>query len=204
MNNRKENNNFYVITGGPGVGKTTLLDELKRRNHQIVPEIARELIKEQQTKKGNALPWRNKNLYKEVMFERSISSYREIDNKNNKGKLIFFDRGFLDSICYAELIQSKISERMKSYAENWRYNKSVFMLPPWNEIYQTDKERKQDWKEAVLTYEKMCETYKNYDYRIVEVPKISVDERADYILEFIDQIDFNENECLQKYKNTKQ
>ena len=36
-----------MITGGPGVGKTTLLEELKNRNHQIVPEIAREIIKEQ-------------------------------------------------------------------------------------------------------------------------------------------------------------
>ncbi len=48
----KENNNFYIITGGPGVGKTTLLEELKNRNYQIVPEIARELIKEQQANNG--------------------------------------------------------------------------------------------------------------------------------------------------------
>ena len=43
---------------------------------------------------------------------------------------------------------------MKSYAENWRYNKSIFILPPWQEIYETDNERKQDWEEAVLTFEK--------------------------------------------------
>jgi predicted ATPase len=183
----KKNNNFYVITGGPGVGKTTLLEELKRRNYEIVPEIARELIKEQQKDNGKALPWENKNLYKEMMFDRSISSFEEIDNHTNKEKPIFFDRGFLDTICYAELIESKISERMKSYAENWRFNKSVFMLPPWQEIYETDNERKQDWKEAVLTFEKMSETYKHYGYRIIEIPKKPVSERADFVLEFIEQ-----------------
>ncbi|MDR7128041.1 putative ATPase [Algoriphagus sp. 4150] len=182
----KENNNFYVITGGPGVGKTTLLEELKRRNYEIVPEIARELIKEQQKDNGKALPWENKNLYKEMMFDRSISSFEEIDKNANKENPIFFDRGFLDTVCYAELIESEISEPMKSYAESWRYNKNVFMLPPWQEIYETDNERKQDWKEAVLTFERMSETYKNYGYRIIELPKISVSKRADFVLEFIE------------------
>lgn len=59
----KENNNFYVLTGGPGVGKTTLLEELERRNYEIVPEIARELIKEQQKTNGQVLPWKDKELY---------------------------------------------------------------------------------------------------------------------------------------------
>jgi len=183
----KKNDNFYIITGGPGVGKTTLLEELKSRKYNIIPEIARELIKEQQKDNGKALPWKNKNLYKEIMFDRSISSFEETENNTNKEKPIFFDRGFLDTICYAELIESEISERMKSYAKNWRYNKSVFLLPPWQEIYETDNERKQDWKEAVLTFEKMSETYKSYDYRIIEIPKKSVSERADFILEFIEQ-----------------
>lgn len=182
----KENNNFYVITGGPGVGKTTLLDKLKKRNYKVVPEIARELIKEQQNTNGKALPWKNKNLYKEMMFDRSIKSFEEAENDTNKGNPIFFDRGFLDTICYAELIESEISERMESYAKNWRYNKTVFMLPPWQEIYETDNERKQDWKEAVLTFEKMSETYKKYGYNIIEVPKKTVNERVDFVLKIIE------------------
>ncbi|WP_289023756.1 AAA family ATPase [uncultured Salegentibacter sp.] len=45
-----------MITGGSGEGKTTLLEELKNRNYQIVPEIAREIIKKQQAVNGEALP----------------------------------------------------------------------------------------------------------------------------------------------------
>lgn len=40
----KSNNNFYVLTGGPAVGKTTLLKEMQKRGYKIVPEIARGLI----------------------------------------------------------------------------------------------------------------------------------------------------------------
>nr|WP_289023921.1 AAA family ATPase [uncultured Salegentibacter sp.] len=82
-------------------------------------------------------------------------------------------------------MQSEIDERMESYARNWKYNKIVFMLLPWLEIYETDSERNQDWERAVLTFEKMCETYKTFGYDIVEVPKVLVSDRADFILKFI-------------------
>lgn len=181
----KSNSNFYVLTGGPAVGKTTLLEELQKRGYEIVPEIARELIKEQQKNNGNALPWKNKDLYKEIMFDRSVNSFEYIDKKVNHQSPVFFDRGFLDTICYAKLIQSEISEQMRTYAENWRYNKNVFILPPWQEIYETDNERKQYWDEAVLTFEIMSETYKSYGYNVIRLPKKSVKERADFVLDFI-------------------
>lgn len=187
MNTLKENDNFYVITGGPGVGKTTLLNALQNRGYEIVPEIARELIKEQEATNGTALPWKDKDLYKEIMFDRSISSFKHTEKISNGIKPIFFDRGFLDTMCYAKLIQSEINQTMKSYARNWRYNKNIFILPPWQEIYQTDNERKQDWEEAVLTFKMMKETYKNYGYHIIEVPKTSLVDRVDFILKHMDK-----------------
>lgn len=39
--------NFYIITGGPGAGKTTLLEELSRYKVRCVPEVARQIIREQ-------------------------------------------------------------------------------------------------------------------------------------------------------------
>jgi len=121
------------------------------------------------------------------MFERSINSFEQTEKTLNRENPVFFDRGFLDTICYAELIESEINERMNSYAERWKYNKSIFILPPWQEIYETDNERKQDWEEAVLTFQKMSETYKNYGYRIIVIPKTPISERADFVLEFIEQ-----------------
>ena len=180
-------NNCYVLTGGPAAGKTTLLEELQKRGYEIVPEIARKLIKEQQRNNGDALPWKDKQRYQEMMFERSLDSFQYAAKKVARQAPLFFDRGFLDAICYAQLIQSEISEQMENYADNWRYNKSVFILPPWREIYETDNERKQDWNEVVLTFEKMSETYAHYGYNLVELPKIPVSERADFVLRFIEQ-----------------
>lgn len=174
------NRNFFVITGGPGVGKTTLLHELEKLNFKCVPEVAREIIKEQVSSKGKALPWENTELYKELMMERSIASYKQANQ--NRNEILFFDRGIPDTLSYARLINSTISTQMDFYTNHYRYNEKVFILPPWLEIYTTDSERKQTWKDAVQTYEVLAGTYKQYNYELIEVPKTSVTQRAEFIL----------------------
>ena len=181
----KQNPNFYIITGGPGVGKTTLLTKLQKRGYPIVPEVARQLITEQQQANGEALPWKDKELYKQLMFERSVESYVQAEKNRNNRNPLFFDRSFLDTLCYAQLIGSAISEEMRTYAEHWRYHTDVFILPPWQEIYQTDQQRKQNWDEVLLTHTKMKETYNHYGYQIIEVPKTHAKTRADFVLKCI-------------------
>jgi predicted ATPase len=53
------NPSLFVITGGPGVGKTTLLLELEKQDVACVPEAARRIIQEQVQAKGDAVPWSN-------------------------------------------------------------------------------------------------------------------------------------------------
>src|SRR5436309_15969939 len=81
-------NNFFILTGGPGVGKTTLLIGLGKKNFRCISEVAREIIKEQTKIAGEALPWKNKELFKQLMHERSIEDYNRINHNNNE--IIFF------------------------------------------------------------------------------------------------------------------
>ena len=148
----------------------------------VIPEIARELIQEQQQIHGDALPWKDKKLYMEMMFQRSVESFKKTIKKYSGTRPIFFDRGFLDALCYAAMEGIPIDQEMKTIAETTRYNTHVFILPPWKDIYQKDEQRKQDWNEAVFTYNKMIQTYRGYQYDLVEVPKAPVQERADFIL----------------------
>jgi len=172
--------NFYIITGGPGVGKTTLLKQLEP-DYIIVPEVAREIIKEQVQQNGEGLPWKDRQLYTTLMLNRSIKSFREICSLNTKD-IYFFDRGILDTLCYAEMIGDGISDEMDTIAQTFRYNPRVFILPPWLEIYSADEERKQTWEEAELTYEKMRVTYEKYDYQLIDVPKDTAENRRKFIL----------------------
>ena len=177
------NPDFYIITGGPGVGKTTLLRELENRNFTCVDETAREIIREQVLTSGQALPWKDSDLYLKLMFERSVEAFRKSE-KQERG-IIFFDRAIPDSLTYAEIIGSSQSESMEFYAWNFRYNPKVFFLQPWKEIYETDEERKQSWEEAVFSAKLNASVYQRFGYTIVEVPNVSVQERADFVLKNI-------------------
>lgn len=172
---------FIVITGGPGAGKTTLLSEIQRIGYNYVPEVAREIIQTQVSFNGDALPWKNVLKYRDFMLDESIESYLSALT-NQAGTVLFFDRGIPDTLAYSYLINVPISEKLESAAWKYRYNKQVFILPPWKEIYKTDNERIQDFEEAVATYKIMFATYKQLDYDLIEVPKISVKNRASFIL----------------------
>jgi len=47
---------FFVVTGGPGAGKTSLIIELARRGVHTIPESGRAIIREELQRGGDALP----------------------------------------------------------------------------------------------------------------------------------------------------
>jgi predicted ATPase len=175
------NNLLFVITGGPGAGKTTVLHELTRRGFACVPEVARQIIREQMGSNGDALPWGNTARYAELMMERSVARYRE-----NLGcrEPRFLDRGIPDTLCYAGIIglDANAIVSMRQTCETYRYNQRAIITPPWEQIYTTDGERKQTFAEAVDVYGRMAETYRDCGYELIQLPKISPRERADFIL----------------------
>ncbi len=175
----KAKTNFHIITGGPGVGKTTLIGELRERGYCCVPEVARHIIKEQMEINGDALPWLNTRKYSDIMLLRSIHDFIKYSETD---KLHFFDRGIPDTYGYEVLMNFTMSKKLKDAVTQYRYNSKVFILPPWLEIYETDSERKQGFEEALRTFDVMCKVYSDLGYTIIEVPKASVEERADFIV----------------------
>ncbi len=63
-----------------------------------------------------------------------------------------------------------------------RYDSRVFMTPPWREIYVGDAERRQGFDAAVAEYERLAEAYPLLGYRLDVLPRASVAERADFVL----------------------
>jgi predicted ATPase len=174
-----ENPNLFVITGGPGAGKTTALRELARLGWDTVPEVAREIIQEEVRVGGDALPWADRRAYAELMLERSIASFTA---HTPAAKPVFADRGIPDTLCYARLIGLSDTRTMEEACRCYRYAPIVFLAPPWREIYQTDNERKQDFREAERTYRLMVEVYRTCGYRTVELPKSDPLARVQFIL----------------------
>jgi predicted ATPase len=58
----------------------------------------------------------------------------------------------------------------------------VFVLPPWEAIYESDEARYENFEQAKLIFDHLIETYKNYGYHLIEVPTGTVEERMAFIL----------------------
>jgi predicted ATPase len=172
------NTNLLVVTGGPGSGKTTVLLELKRRGYRFAPEVARQIIQEQVRTGGTALPWNDRELYTRLMLEGSIGSYKA---HTPASEITFADRGIPDTLTYARLIGLEDDAYIRRACAEYRYAPTVFVAPPWAEIYRRDSERKQDWEEAVRTHEINVSIYRECGYDLIELPRASPEARAEFI-----------------------
>lgn len=179
-------NNFYVLTGGPGVGKTSLIHALSKRGFHTVEEDARRIIKQQVSCNEDGVPWLNKARYAQLMFDASLQSYTQ-QKSNNTQTATFFDRGLIDTLCYIKMERLPLPHSFIQHAKTHRYNPLVFLLPPWPEIYTTDSERKQNWEEVLATHALMEQTYIGYGYQPLEVPKTDLSARVDFVVSQIKQ-----------------
>ncbi len=170
---------FFVITGGPGSGKTTLLDSLEKSGYARSLEAGRGVIQQQLSIGGNALPWGDRTHFAELMLEWELRSYKD---SLHRAETVFFDRGVPDVLGYLRLIGEKIPQHMNKAAEQFRYNRRVFIAPPWPEIFRQDQERRQDFTEAVRTYEAMLATYSEFGYELIEISRVPVAERVKFVL----------------------
>jgi predicted ATPase len=169
-----------VVTGGPGSGKTSLIDALQRRGFPRTVEAGRAIIQDQVRIGGEALPWGDREAYAQLMLSWELRSYRETEGRAGP---VFFDRGAPDVIGYLRLCGLPVSFEARAAARLFRYDTLVFIAPPWPEIFTGDAERRQDVAEAARTYEAMAKVYPELSYTLVELPRASIAARADFVLE---------------------
>ncbi|HEV8051946.1 MAG TPA: AAA family ATPase, partial [Parachlamydiaceae bacterium] len=167
-------NNYVVISGCSGGGKSAILSELAYRGYSFVPEPGRQIVKEQIAIEGDALPWINLNKFLELALSRYVFQF----NQKESLKIVFFDRGIVDAI---QLDQAQ-PVYFQNAAKKFRYQRLVFLVPPWEEIFVNDAERKHDFESAKREFEELLIKYKKFGYETVLIPKTTVKERADFIL----------------------
>jgi predicted ATPase len=136
--------------------------------------------------RGVALPWNDTRRYSAIMLERSIASFLQ---NAAIPKAAFCDRGIPDTLGYVRLIGLRdLDAAAAAASRSYRYARTMFAAPPWRAIYVTDKERKQSFAEAIKTYETVVRVYEELGYRSVELPRCSVEERADFVLHNIEPV----------------
>ncbi|HWZ83771.1 MAG TPA: AAA family ATPase [Terriglobales bacterium] len=178
----KATDRFFVLTGGPGSGKSTLVAALRDAGYAGSVEAGRGVIQEQVAIGGRALPWDDRQLFAELMLSWDIRSYHLAEATSG---LVFFDRGIPDVMGYLRLSGLPVPAHVQKAAETFRYHRRVFVAPPWEEIFATDTERKQDFAEAVRTYEALQLVYTECGYELIEIPRVPVAHRVRFVLDAV-------------------
>lgn len=168
---------FVVITGCSGGGKSTLLAELARRGMAVVPEPGRRIVEQELAGDGNALPWVDLAAFARRAIDMALADREAASAATD---WVFFDRGLVDAA--AALEHATGEPALARWCETHRYHRQVFMAPPWPEIYASDPQRPHGFEEGVAEYERLVRTYAGLGYASVELPKLTVAERADFVL----------------------
>lgn len=172
-------NRLHVITGGPGSGKSTLIDALAATGLATSAEVGRQIIKEERAAGGNALPWADHLAFAERMTAREIAAH---DIALASGKTVVLDRGVPDVVGFLRVSSLAVPAAIDAAARRCRYNARVFIAPWWADIFTTDAERKQSAEEARATFGVMVDTYRAYGYRLVELPRTPVAQRVAFVV----------------------
>lgn len=170
---------LFVVTGCSGGGKSSLLDELARRGHSVMPEPGRIIVREELEGAGEALPWVDLKKFAERAIDLGARFYREAAILECP---IFFDRSILDAIAALE----RVGEDVVAYdplVSKYRYANTVFMAPPWRDLFEADEERQHGFDAAVAEYEDLCRFYPVQGYDVLELPKLPLSARADFVEE---------------------
>lgn len=173
---------IVVIIGGPGTGKTTIIDGLITKGYCCYPEISREVTMEAKKQGIEQLFLENPLLFSELLLEgRKKQFHNALSEPHN---VVFLDRGIPDVLAYMHYIGDSYPSFFDQTCRDHIYTK-IFILPPWEEIYISDDERYENYEQAKLIYNHLVETYEKYGYNLIEVPKGTIDERINYILEVL-------------------
>lgn len=171
--------NRIIITGGPGFGKSSIIDELEKRGYNVFHEVSREIIEVQKKSGGDAVPWKDHHAFNEAVFKGRLEHFHAATNGH---KLYFFDRGLPDSLAYLKADENDVPDHFITEVKLNAYYHRVFYTPYWEDIYKKDAQR---WEE--LEYVKKVDAnlrmfYTELGYELVEIPKTDISSRVDFIL----------------------
>jgi predicted ATPase len=166
-----------VVTGGPGVGKTTVLRELAARGYAVIEESAREIIRERRANGQSPRPEPRE--FAAELLRRDRAKYSQPAAGDRP---VFFDRCLVESVAMAQEAGLLAEPEATAMLSGVKFHPRVFILPPWRQIYINDAERDHTFEHCQRVHEGLVRWYLACGYRLHEVPCTSPSQRAGHVL----------------------
>ena len=178
----QKNQQKIVLIGGPGTGKTTVLNALKKKGFYCFDEVSRAVTIEAQQKGIEQLFLTKPLLFSEMLLKGREEQYLEANQI--KKDVVFFDRGIPDVYAYLNYFKTKFPHIFIEKSKTYKYD-LIFHFSPWAAIHTTDNERYETFEEAITIDSFLTKSYLELGYKLINVPFGSVNERTSFIINSI-------------------
>lgn len=174
MNTKK-----IVIAGGPGTGKTSIINELIKRGCTCFEEVSREIILDARKQGIEQLFLTKPLLFSELLLKGRIKQFNAAEESEED--IVFLDRGIPDIVAYMDYSGDLYPDFFIEACKEHEYD-HIFILEPWQEIFISDSERYENFEQATEIHNYLIKAYKNNNYDLKDVPFGTIEARTDYIL----------------------
>lgn len=165
---------MIILTGAPGSGKTTLINELSKLGHTTVPEAATDIIIKRQAC-GIKEPWQNPGFISDIF---QLQRQRIIVHQHQRN--VFFDRSPICTYALCKYLKKKAPTELLSYIKTMPATK-VFFIESLDSI-ENNAIRTITLDEAKSFGEMHLNAYKTFNYSITYIKPDSVKNRLNRVL----------------------
>ncbi|TXD50397.1 MULTISPECIES: AAA family ATPase [unclassified Polaribacter] len=175
----QNNQQKIVLIGGPGTGKTTIINALKTKGYHCFDEVSRAVTLKAQQQGIEQLFLTEPLLFSEMLLKGREEQYIAAEQLTKD--LVFFDRGIPDVHAYMNYFKTDFPSVFLEKSKQYTYN-LIFHFSPWKEIHTTDNERYETFEESIAIDTYLLQAYADLKYKIINVPFGTVDERTNFII----------------------
>ncbi|AZQ45215.1 AAA family ATPase [Nonlabens ponticola] len=168
-----------LLIGGPGTGKSTLINDLENRGFKVHHEISREVTARAQQQGIEQLFLTDPMAFSNQLLAGRIQQFVDAVPGIN-----FYDRGIPDVPAYHKFTGDHIPENYLEASKNYKYDQ-VFHLAPWEEIYAQDSERYESFSQASAIDKALKNFYRGLGYDLITIPQTTVENRINFILDHV-------------------
>ncbi len=171
-----------IISGGPGAGKTTLVNGLAEQGFATFEESSRRLIEQESQKPDGILPWVDLAAFAKLCLD--VMSEQKIQASTHD--VAFLDRAIPDICGYLRQGDLNVDEHYLEASKG--YHPQAFLCRPEASIYVQDEVRPYPFEGAIEIHNALVEVYQTLGFEVIDVPFMSIEERVQFVQQHIEDV----------------